>query len=96
MNKELKILTVLPKDNEIKSIAVDTSSNRIYFSTDSTVYALKDSRAVIITDQFGGVLRYYNDGLIVFNPEKRFLIRIVGLEDKIASNHQPGKNKAFR
>jgi hypothetical protein len=93
-NKELKALTALPKDKEIKSIAVDTSGNSIYFSTSSMVFALKDSSAVMITDQFGGVLRFFNDALIVFNPEKKFLIRIVGLKDIIASITQPMKPAA--
>lgn len=90
-NNKLKALVALPKDKEIISIAMDTSSKTIYFSTASMVYALKDSSVVIITDQFGGVLRYFDDGLIVFNPEKKFLIRIVGLEENLASKKQAMK-----
>jgi hypothetical protein len=93
-DKELKVLAALPEDKEIKSIAVDTSNNRIYFSTDRMVYALKDSNAVIISDQFGGVLRFFNDGLIVFNPKKKFLIRIVGIGDRIGSIKNPLKASA--
>ena len=81
-NKELKALVALEKNNEIISIAVDESSNRIYFSTDSMFYALKDIGAEIISDKFGGVLRYFDNGLIVFNPDKKLLIRIVGLGEK--------------
>jgi hypothetical protein len=84
-NKELKAVAVLQKDKEIISITVDTSRNRIYFSTENSIYALKDSSLVIITDVLGGILKYHIDGLLVFNPEKKFLIRMVGLEDKIAS-----------
>lgn len=93
-SKELKALAALPKDKEIESIAVDTASNSIYFSTNSMVYALKDTSKVIITDQFGGILRFFNDGLIVFNPDKKFLIRIVGIEDQIASKMQELKAAA--
>jgi hypothetical protein len=83
MNKDINVLTALPKDEIIRSIAVDTSSNRIYFSTDDAVYALKGSSAVFVTDQFGGILRFFNDGLIVFNPKEKFLIRIAGIEEKV-------------
>jgi len=93
-NKELKIAVALPREKEIQSLAVDTLNNRVYFSTDSMVYALKDTNVVIVTDQFGGILRYFNGGLLVFNPEKKFLIRIVGLEGKIASIKQPMKTAA--
>ena len=82
-NKELKVITILPKKKEIKSIAIDTLKQRIYFSTDSMVYAIKDSNVVIITDKFGGVLKCFNKGLMLFNPEKKFLIRIVNIETQI-------------
>ncbi len=84
-DKQMKALAVLEKEREITSIAVDSSNNRIYFSTQNAVYAIKDSTAVIITNEFGGILRSFNKGLIVFNPDKKLLIRITGLEDKITS-----------
>lgn len=95
-SKIFKALAVLSKDKEVKSIAVDTTSNRVYFSTNSMVFALKDSSVVMITDQFGGVLRYFNDGLIVFNPENKFLVRISGIEDNIASKMHIMKNTTQR
>jgi hypothetical protein len=82
-DKNLKALAVLPKDEEIKSIAVDTSSNRIYFSTENVIYALVDSKAAIVFDDFGGILRFFDNGLMVFNPDKKFLIRIIGIEDRL-------------
>jgi hypothetical protein len=87
--KKLKALFALPKGKEIKSIATDTINNRIYFSTDSAVYAYKDSNAILVTDKLGGTLRFFNGGLIVFNPEKQLLIRIVGLENGITTNKMP-------
>jgi hypothetical protein len=82
-DKEVKAVIELPKDSEIKSIAIDNTNKRIYFSTDNMVFAMKDTSAVLITDKFGGELKYFNDGLLVFNPEKNFLIRIIGLEPVI-------------
>jgi hypothetical protein len=87
--KDLKIVVALPKGKEIKSVTADSASNRIYFSTDSTVYTMKDSSAVIISDEFGGMVRYFNNGLLVFNPDKKFLIRISGIENNIASMTKP-------
>lgn len=84
--KELKALSVLPKGKEIKSIAVDTLSNRIYFSNDSIIYALKDTNTVVVTDGIGGILRSFKNGLIVFNPEKQLIVRIVGLDREITSD----------
>jgi hypothetical protein len=83
--KELKALSALPKGKEIKSITVDTLNSRIYFATDSTIYSLKDSTAVMVTDEIGGILRSFHNGLIVFNPEKQLVVRIVGLENQIES-----------
>jgi hypothetical protein len=90
-NKALKVLVKLQKEKEIVSIAVDSVSNRIFFSTESAIYALKDSSAVIISDEFGGVLRFLNDGLVVFNPEKKFLFGISGFENEIVSKMQTFK-----
>ncbi len=84
-NSEVKTLAALSKGKEINSITVDTISNRIYFSTNKAVYAIKDSSTILITDRLGGVLRFFNDGLIIFNPEKRLLIRLVGIEHEVAS-----------
>lgn len=84
-NSEVKGLAALPKGKEIESITVDTISNRIYFSTDKEVYAIKDTSTILITDKLGGVLRFFNDGLIVFDPEKKLLIRLVGIENEVAS-----------
>ena len=52
-NKELNPLFALPKEQEIISIAVDESSNQIYFSTARLIYALNDNGALQIADQFG-------------------------------------------
>jgi len=84
-SKKIKAIAAVAKNKEIKSIAFDTDKQRIYFSTDSMICTLKDSNLVIISNEFGGILRYFNGGLIVFNPERKLLIRIMGLEEKIAS-----------
>jgi len=86
-NKKMNALIAMTEENKIKSVTVDTSENRVYFSTKNMVFALKDSKAVLITDKFGGELMYFNNGLIVFDPVKKVLIRILGLEGTIVPNH---------
>lgn len=82
---ELKALAALPLGNEVKSIEVDTISNRIYFSTDSVVYTIKDSSTIIVTDKIGGALKFFHGGLIVFNPESQLMIRLTNVEGAINS-----------
>jgi len=100
INKKINALAALTRNKEIKSIAVDTSGNSVCFSTDSMVYAIKDSRLVILVDKFGGILRLFNGGLIVFNPEKKLLVRITGLNNEYTAKTQilktppEGKNPA--
>ena len=82
---EIKVLAVLPDRKPIQSIAADTISGRIYFATDDMVCALVDTLAVVISKRFGGVLRNFIDGLIIYNPEKKYLVRMVGIDRMIAS-----------
>jgi hypothetical protein len=77
MNNEVKALVALPqKDTRILSITSDTLTHTIYFSSKDAIYALKDTSIVCISDKFGGVLRYFNDGLLVFKPARKFLVRL--------------------
>jgi hypothetical protein len=90
-SKGLQAIAALPDDKIIKSLAVDSVNGRIYFSTDSMICAEKGSEIVVITDKLGGTLRYFN-GLIVLNPARKLLIRIVGMEHAIASKSISVKN----
>jgi len=92
--KELKAIIALKKEMEIKSLTTDASGKTIYFSTANAIYSLKDSCMLTITNEFGGVLKYYNDGLIVFNPEKKLVMRITGLEDELTSKLNAAKTPA--
>ncbi|MFZ0281518.1 MAG: hypothetical protein WAL29_07705, partial [Bacteroidales bacterium] len=86
--KEMKALATLPEDQTIRSLTVDPSNGRIYFSTDNMVFSFKNSEKVVITDEIGGKLMFF-DGLIIFNPENKLLVRLVGLDDAIVSNTHP-------
>jgi len=92
---EIKAVVTLPGKRTIRSIAVDTLGNRIFFSTDSVVFTLKGTSPAVITDKTGGVLKYYNNGLIIFNPERSLVLRITGIEAGIESaKEQPKKIQA--
>lgn len=86
--KRLTAITTMPEGREIESVAADTSAGRIYFSAGNKIYSLKDGRADLISDDLGGILRYHGNGLIVFNPQKKILTRIVGIERSIAENQK--------
>lgn len=82
-SKEVKTIAYINQGREIKSVTADTSTKQIFFSTDSVVYALENSKPVVLTNKFGGIVRFYDGGLIVFNPKQKFLIRISGLENTL-------------
>ncbi len=83
-SREIKALASLPEDKTIRSLTADPSNGRIYFSTDNMVFSIQNSEKTVITDKIGGKLLFF-DGLIVFNPENKFLVRIVGLNEAIDS-----------
>jgi hypothetical protein len=83
--KDLKALAALPADKEIISIAADTLNSRIYFSTAEGLYAVKGANAITVNDQFGGILKYFNDGLLIFDTRKNLLMRMTGIEKEITS-----------
>jgi hypothetical protein len=85
ISKEIKALAALaPKENEIISMTKDTSGNTVYFSTKNAIYVLKDSSIICMSDKLGGVLRYSNNALIVFNTERNTLILFAGIEKMLA------------
>ncbi len=84
-SRQLKEIVALPADKNIISLAVNQNNGRIYFSTETAIYTFLDSALVTITEKFGGVLRYFKDGLIIFDPEKNLLIRMTGIDDKITT-----------
>ncbi len=91
-NHELKALVTLPGKRQVRSLAVDTLTGRIFFSTDSIVFAFKDSVISVVTDKTGGILKYYNNGLIIFNPERSLLLRITGIEAGMSLANEAKKN----
>jgi len=88
-DKKMNAVASLPEDKIIRSLTADPSTGRIYFSTDNMIFSFLGKDQTVISDQIGGKLMYY-DGLIVFSPERKLIVRITGLDKKIASVMQAG------
>ncbi|PJA04532.1 MAG: hypothetical protein COX71_11365, partial [Flavobacteriales bacterium CG_4_10_14_0_2_um_filter_35_18] len=77
---KLNLIAGFQKENVIKSMAVDLKNYILYIATKAGIYALKDNSLVFITSDFSGsILKFFNDGLIVFNPETYDILRIVNI-----------------
>ena len=88
--KNYKVLSSLAKGKTIISVTSDPSCGRIYFSTDRAIYAVNDTSAITVSEGMGGILKFFDDGLVVFDPDKKFLLRIAGIEEELR-NAQPYK-----
>lgn len=82
--KTLKSLVTVPDKKMVRSVVADTLTNRIFFSTDSAVYTMKDSKVSRITSDLGGALKFHLNGLIVFDPLRKMVVRITGIETAVA------------
>lgn len=82
-DKSTRLVFGLPKGSRnITSLAQDPTTKRIYASDGASVFSFKDKAGldpVVITRENGGVLRWFSDGLIIFDPKAPLLIRISGL-----------------
>lgn len=78
LTRKFNALVKSPIGKSVISVAYDEIGKQIYYSTDQAVYTLYNGLSMIITDAVGGKLRY-NDGLFVFNPAQKVLLRLTGL-----------------
>ncbi|MBE0678359.1 MAG: hypothetical protein IH592_06300 [Bacteroidales bacterium] len=84
LTKELKLLYKGEDNKTILSVAYDWTNDIAYFSTADKIFAARDTELGIVSEKAGGILRYFN-GLIVFDPAAKLVIRILGLEKVLAS-----------
>jgi hypothetical protein len=85
--KELKLLFTEGNDKTILSVTNDRTNDIAYFSTSDEVFAIKGSDLGVISEKAGGILKYFN-GLIVFDPATKLMIRILDLEEALARKPQ--------
>ena len=75
--KQINELLSLPDENDkIISIGNDNIHDILYFSTDNAIYRIKSNNIELVSKDFGGILKYDGEGLLVFNPEKQLIIRL--------------------
>lgn len=79
MTNESRLLYKGEDKSAILSVVYDATNDIAYFSTATRIFAVRDSELGIVSEKAGGILKYYN-GLIVFDPASRLVIRILGLE----------------
>ena len=65
----------LPQEDDIISIVGDTIHQALYFSTDKAVYRVRDNQIELVNDEFGGILKYDGEGLLIFNPKENLIVR---------------------
>ncbi len=79
------LLFVAKVEPPIRSLAADPVAGLLYFSAGETVYAMRAGVAISILRGLAGVLRYSRDGLFVMDPERRWLVKLTGLEKLTAT-----------
>jgi len=93
--KSIKGVVSVQENKTIQSFALDTLNNIVYFSTENEIFALHNNIVIPITQEFGGNLKFYMNGLLVFNHKKKYIMRISGLETAI-TNAQVKKPEKIR
>ena len=73
--KKLFQLFSLPYEDDIISIVGNTQNQVFYFSTEKTVYRIKNNRIELLSEEFGGILHYDGEGLLVFYPKENLIVR---------------------
>lgn len=81
---KLNLAARFPKESEIRSMTVDSVNEILYIATQDAIYARQNNSLVYVTGDFGGgILKYFGDGLIIFNPDTNDIIRIVNIDKSI-------------
>ena len=83
-DKALNLVAGFQKESEIRSMTVDSLHNILYIATQDGIYARQKNSLVYVTGDFGGgIIKYFSNGLLIFNPGTRDIIRIVNIDKSI-------------
>jgi len=81
---KLNLLIALEKGISITSLAVDPKNEIFYFSTQTAIYAYKQNSLIMLTKEFpGSNVKHFGNGLLIFNPLSKDILRIVNVESSI-------------
>jgi len=66
------------------SFTVDPMKEIFYFCTETAIYAYRQNSLVLLTKEFpSATVKYYGNGLLIFNPSSKDILRIVNVESSI-------------
>lgn len=83
-SNSLNLVVGFQKESEIRSMTVDSVNNILYIATKNGIYARQDNNLIYVTGDFGGgIVKYFGEGLIIFNPVTNDIIRIVNIDKSI-------------
>lgn len=85
LNNEMKLVSGLQKDFEIISMTADYLNDVLYFATKEGIFAWKEEKITFVTGDFGGgMLKYFDNGLLIFNPSSNDIMRITSISGQIS------------
>jgi hypothetical protein len=83
-NNQLTLWIALEKGTAITSFTVDPINEIFYFSTETAIYAYRQKSLVMLTKEFpSATIKYFDNGLLIFNPLTKDILRIVNVDDSI-------------
>ena len=83
-DKKMNLVAAFEKDSEVRSMTVDSINSILYIATQDAIYAHQNNSLAYVTSDFGGgIVKYFGEGLIIFNPDTNDIIRIVNIDKSI-------------
>lgn len=76
-DKSLRVLAVLPGALPLRALAADPGGKTIYLSDGASVFAVRDGTASVLLKDTGGSLLRDGQALLVLDPRRALLLRIV-------------------
>lgn len=81
---KLVLRMAFDKEMAITSFTVDPVKGIFYFSTRTAIYAYRQNSLVMLTKEFpSATVKYYGNGLFIFNHTSKDILRIVNIESSI-------------
>ena len=74
--KIFKVYELSSKSEIIESMVYDMRNDIMYFSSMKAIYRIAEKKIECLSDEYGGLLCYDPDGLVVFRPANKLLFRI--------------------
>lgn len=87
--EQASLVFVATGEQNVLSLVADPLAGVLYFSAGETVYAMRAGVAISILRGLAGFLRYSKNALFVLDPERRRLVKILGLEKLTAEVGTP-------